>query len=205
MAFHDHTKVQRGWSRGLFDTAQIVETGTTSTHFRVRDNIWPGGMINGFVLQFITGQLNGVFYNIVNSGVRFVDVDPDQGIIPAPGDHFAVLYPPNPPGLIDIEEALKEDNLEVIANNEDISGGVDFEADDPYKWRNSSLYIRAADSINIDLEFAAEAGDFYQPEESPLVFSSAGTNIYEINFVWKQIRLTGSNANLVTAKLKGLV
>ena len=104
----------------------------------------------------------------------------------------------------DIYTALTQSPVETLADGIDISGGVDYEA--PYEnyWRNSSLYISVTGQIDITLEFAPESGDFYEPADSPLVFAGAGDDIYEIGYTWKAIQLTGSNANNVTAKLKGL-
>lgn len=104
----------------------------------------------------------------------------------------------------DIYNSLTTSPAETLADGVDISGGVDYEA--PYEnyWRNSSLYISTAGAVDITLEFAPVSGDFYEPSDSPLVFSAAGDEIYEIGYTWKAIQLTGSNATNVTAKLKGL-
>lgn len=110
----------------------------------------------------------------------------------------------------EVVTALRSSPNENIADNVDISGGANFfiPLGEENRWRNTSLYIRTAGAIDITLELSPEnsgSPDFFEPAESPLVFTDAGENIFEIDFTWKGIQLTGSNTNLVTAKLKGLV
>lgn len=107
----------------------------------------------------------------------------------------------------EVVTALRDSPNETIANNEDISGGVDYviPLGDDNKWRNTSLYIRTDGAVNITLELSPEdTPDYFEPEESPLVFNAAGENIYQIDYTWKAIQLTGSNATNVIAKIKGL-
>ena len=109
----------------------------------------------------------------------------------------------------EVIEALRDSDNQTLADNEDISGSVDYAIPlgDDDKYRNTSLYIRTAGAINITLEFSPEnsgSPDYFEPSESPLVFNAAGENIYQIDYTWKAIQLTGSNATNVTAKIMGL-
>jgi len=207
MSFGDFAKVMKGWNRAVIDTAEINAAGTTSTNFVVKDNLWQTDMLVDYKIQFITGQLAGVFYTITANTTNSITAAPDQGITPQDGDIFAIIdFQVGGGAAGDILTALTDSPHEILANNIDISGGVDFYNTDIYKWRRSSLFIRTAGPINITLEFSSENGglaDFYEPNDSPLTFSAAGTDIFEINYRWKGIQLTGSNANLVTAKLLG--
>jgi hypothetical protein len=207
MSFLDHVKVNRNYNRAVIDTAEIESTGTTTTNFVVKDNLWQTNMLVDYKLQFFTGQLAGVFYTITANTTNSITAAPDQGIVPADGDEFAIIdFEAGGISIKDIYDALTESPHEVICNNADISGGVNHFNTDIFKWRRSSLFIRTGGAINITLEFAPENGgltDFYEPDDSPLTFSAAGEDIFEINYKWKGIQLTGSNANLVTAKILG--
>ena len=89
-----------------------------------------------------------------------------------------------------------------IATAQDISAGVS-EANGNYnRW---TLYLTAADAIDIDIELSPDGGaTWYDLPESPIAFAAAGDDIIEFGYDATNIRLTGSNANLVTAQIRGL-
>jgi len=228
MAFNDFAKVLSGWTRNVIDTA-ITDSGSTTTRFRLKDRYFQPDQFNGYLLQFITGERAGAVYKIAGNGNTYIDVTAPIAAYTPPEDvKLAILNVNAGASFVDVvkwgnqyltgaditqnilnldvalTEILGASPNYTLADNEDISAGKTFTVTEEYKWRNTSLYLRTNGAIDISLEFAPEGSDFYEPEESPLVFSTAGTNIYEINFAWKAIRITGSNSSNVTAKLKGL-
>jgi len=88
-----------------------------------------------------------------------------------------------------------------IASAIDISGGVVGNVGNYNRW---SLYINASAAIDITVELSPDAGaTYYDISESPLVFSAAGDEVYEMGYTANRIRLTGSNVNVCTVQIRG--
>jgi hypothetical protein len=107
--------------------------------------------------------------------------------------------------LTDIFDTLTEGAGETItiATAADISGGVDSATGNFSRW---TLFLTVADVIDIDIELSPDGGvTYYDVPESPIVFAAAGDDIIEFGYDATHIRLTGSNANLVTAQIRGII
>lgn len=91
-----------------------------------------------------------------------------------------------------------------VADNEAISGGVTATLGNYNRW---TLYITVAGAITITLELSPDGGTTWYtwPDpDSDLVFAGAASQIFEMGYDANRIRLTGSNATLTTAQVRGV-
>lgn len=74
---------------------------------------------------------------------------------------------------------------------------------------SSTLFLDVDGAVNVTLEFSPndEGDDWYQPREgSPVEFSQANTEIVEIGYDYRRLRLTSDDANVaVTAEVREVV
>jgi len=106
--------------------------------------------------------------------------------------------------LIKKSVATREGDSITICTTVDISGVAaviailrNFE-----RW---TLFLHAAAAIDITIELSPDGGvTWYTPTESPIEFAAVGDDIIEFGYDATHIRLTGSNASLVTAQVRGV-
>lgn len=96
-----------------------------------------------------------------------------------------------------------------IADQADISGGVEADVDDVSSF---SVFLKTEGAVNIEIELSPDGTNWYKPgdadstpDESPVQFNDAGTEIIHMAYDADKIRLTGSNATAVTAQIKEVV
>lgn len=88
----------------------------------------------------------------------------------------------------------------VVANNEDISGGKEHTIGNVPSF---SLWLSVGGAIDITVEGSPDGGQtWYTLPESKIVFSGAGDDVKHISYHMDRIRLTGSNATAVTAQIR---
>lgn len=88
-----------------------------------------------------------------------------------------------------------------ICTTADISGGVSQELNN---YNRLTLYLKTGGAIDVTLELSADGSTWYEPSESPISFAGAGDDVLELGYDATDIRLTGSNATLVTGQIKGV-
>jgi len=90
-----------------------------------------------------------------------------------------------------------------LADEEDISGGVETEISDVTTF---TLYLDVAGAVDLTVELSPDGGTWYEPRtESPVSFDGADTDIYLMRYDATAIRLTGSNGTDVTAQVREVV
>ncbi len=88
-----------------------------------------------------------------------------------------------------------------VADAEDISGGEEAAIGNYSAW---TLYLKAAAAIDVTIELSPDGGTTWYEIEDTVDFAAAGDEIIEFGFMANRIRLTGSNANDVTAQVRGV-
>jgi len=89
-----------------------------------------------------------------------------------------------------------------ICTDADISDGVVAALKNFKRW---TLYLKVADAIDITIELSPDGGStWFTVPESPISFSAADDDIIEFGYDATHIKLTGSNANAVTAIIRGV-
>ncbi len=102
--------------------------------------------------------------------------------------------------LSDVNIYNKHGDFVNVASNEDISGGVAAELPNFSKW---TLYLDAAAAIDITISLSPD-NDMFYPLEEVIEFAAAGYEVIEFGFTAMTILIEGSNAELVTAQIRGV-
>lgn len=97
----------------------------------------------------------------------------------------------------------------LVADQADISTGVEADIDDVSSF---SVYIKTEGQVNVEIELSPDGTNWYKPgdadstpDESPVQFNDAGTEIISMAYDADRIRLTGSNTTAVTVQIKEVV
>lgn len=90
------------------------------------------------------------------------------------------------------------------AVQQDISGGVETDVSNVDA---VTIYLDVAGAVNVTVEFSPDDGaNWYEPAaESPVEFSSAGTDLVHVEYNVDRLRLTGSDSTGVKAQIREVV
>lgn len=79
----------------------------------------------------------------------------------------------------------------------DIENGVERELDkNPQSY---TLFLDVAGAVDVTVELSPNGEDWFEPTDSPIKFSAAGTEIVHFDYDFNHIRLAGSDATNVLA------
>jgi len=96
----------------------------------------------------------------------------------------------------------RDSDVQTIADSEDISEGVSITLNN---YNQYTLMLHVDGSIDITVELSPDGGvNWFEIPESPLSYGSAQDDVKEMGYDADMIKLTGSNATLVTAKIYGV-
>jgi hypothetical protein len=69
------------------------------------------------------------------------------------------------------------------------------------KW---TIYVETSGANNITVELSPDGTNYYEISESPFAFSAAGEKVQTLNYVAKNIKLTGNSGTGVTAFVRAV-
>ena len=88
-----------------------------------------------------------------------------------------------------------------LADSEDISGGVSRDVGDVSAF---TLFFDVEGAVDISVEISPDGGtNYYElPDNSPVQFGGAGTDILRVSYECNAVKLKGLNATNVTAQVR---
>lgn len=92
----------------------------------------------------------------------------------------------------------------LTTGQQDISGGVGAKVGNV---DSVTIFLDTAGAVDVTVEFSPDGGtNWYEPAgESPVQFSSAGTDLVHVEYNVDRVRLTGSDTTGVKAQLREVV
>jgi len=96
-------------------------------------------------------------------------------------------------------EALDRIN---VCFNADISAGKIAELKAYERW---TIYLKTQGAIEIAIELSPDGTTWYEPEESPVVFTKADDILIVMNYDATHVKITGSNPTPVTCQILGVI
>jgi len=100
------------------------------------------------------------------------------------------------------EVSGRNSDVQTIADSEDISNGASITLNN---YNQYTLMLHVDGSIDITVELSPDSGtNWFEIPESKLSYGSAQDDVLEMGYDADMIRLTGSNATSVTAKVYGV-
>ncbi len=104
---------------------------------------------------------------------------------------------------LDVELKGRRAETIVIAMADDISGvGVQSALSNYSSW---TLFLKAAAAVDVTIELSPDEGTTWYRVEDDVALVAAKDEIIEFGFRANRIRLTGSNAEAVTAHIRGVL
>ncbi len=71
--FGDLAKLFKGWGRSSVKSTGIIDTGSTNTSFKVKDEVYLENQFKNYFLEMITGNLANNYYKITENAVVLGD------------------------------------------------------------------------------------------------------------------------------------
>jgi len=149
--------------------------------------------------QILKWEFRGLERDLMLEIAKLFDLDPEPTLseLAMPADITESLKQA-------LRETVGEEAGETvnICREADISKGVSAPLKNYERW---TLYLKTAGAITIYIYLSPDGGvNWYQPEESPVIFNAAGDKLIEFGYDATNIKLVGSNSNKVTAQVRGV-
>ncbi|UWG46576.1 hypothetical protein HSRCO_0277 [Halanaeroarchaeum sp. HSR-CO] len=96
-----------------------------------------------------------------------------------------------------------------VSASEDLSGGKEVPVGDVTKF---TVFLKVEGAVDVDIELSPDGENWYRPgeadntpDESPIKFTSAGTEIVALGYAADYVRVTATNDTPVSVQVKEVV